>query len=216
VTEAKRFDLRDPAAAGAARARICSIVQRYRGDGRVLDAGGGDGATLPGESTIVLDMDPGLLRAATEDGALAVAGDLQCMPIRTASLGQVLMCHSLEHCQDTLAALAEVGRILKPGGHAVIIVPNAASLRQLQTLVAGDVRPAGNRPDGDTQHQHHYTLKLLRALLRGQDWAELIETRGDVVSFPLTRTLHLRWLGRGLAWLFPKWSDAIIAVCRRR
>ncbi len=182
----------------------------------MFDAGGGDGATLPGESAIVLDMDPSLLRAAQEEGALAVAGDMQRLPVRDESVGQVLMCHTLEHCPDTIAALREVGRVLAPGGHAIIIVPNAASLRQIQSLLAGDVRPAGNRPDGDTQHQHHYTLKLLRQLLADQAWLEILEVRGDVVTFPLMRTLRLRWLGRALGWVCPRFSDAIIAVCRKR
>ena len=216
MSEARRPELRDVGAAGAARARIRTLIDRYRGEGRVLDAGGGDGATLPAESAIVLDMDLSLLRAAQEDGALAVAGDLQRLPVRDESVGQVLMCHSLEHCADTTAALREAGRILAPGGHVTIVVPNAASLRQIESLLAGDVRPAGNRPDGDAQHQHHYTLKLLRQLLVDQAWLEILEVHGDAVTFPLMRTLRLRWLGRALGWVLPRFSDAIIAVCRKR
>ena len=191
-------------------------MAKHCASGRVLDAGGADGAILQGRGSIVLDLDEQMASAAHAAGRPALVGDIEALPFRGESVNAVLMCHSLEHCPHTERALAEAGRVLKPNGHMLVVVPNAAGLRQLHSLLAGDVRPAGNRPADPVQHEHHYSLPLLRQLLASQAWVEVRELRGDTVSFPLIRTLRLRWLGRLLGWVCPRLSDAIIAVCRKR
>ena len=212
----KRCEDRDPAAVAAAVARIRSLVDKHCGAGRLLDAGGGDGRILAGSGSVVLDLDQGLLRTARAAGAPVAIGDMQALPFQGRTFDSVILCHSIEHCPDTARVLAEIERALRPGGHLVIVAPNAAGLRQMQNLLAGEVRPSGNRPADVPQHQHQYTLPLLRRLLGSLPWAEIREVRGDVVSFPLMRTLRLRWLGRALAWLCPRLSDALIAVLRKR
>ena len=53
--------------------------------------------------------------------------DVQCdmtnLPFKNAEFDVVCACHVLEHIKDDLSAIAEIRRILKPGGIAVLAVP---------------------------------------------------------------------------------------------
>ena len=59
------------------------------------------------------------------DGAAAevVRGDLTALPVRGASVDRVIAAEVLEHIPDDAAALAEIARVLKPGGRAAVTVP---------------------------------------------------------------------------------------------
>jgi demethylmenaquinone methyltransferase/2-methoxy-6-polyprenyl-1,4-benzoquinol methylase len=90
---------------------------------RVLDVGGGTGrgaraVDVPGAT--VVDAAPGMLRVARSDGHPAVAGDATRLPVRTASVDAVLVVDALHHMPDHGAVLAELRRVLRPGGVAVI------------------------------------------------------------------------------------------------
>lgn len=57
-----------------------------------------------------------------------VESDMQCInleaiPLADVSLDLVIANHVLEHVSDLERALAEIGRVLAPGGHAVLQVP---------------------------------------------------------------------------------------------
>jgi len=54
-------------------------------------------------------------------------GDLTEQRFPAAGFDAVVLWHSLEHLDNPQAALAEIGRIIKPGGLLVIAVPNNAS-----------------------------------------------------------------------------------------
>ena len=68
-----------------------------------------------------------------------------------------------EHLKNIWLPLAEVHRVLKPGGHFVISVPNLASLHN-RVLLALGVQPTSIRTLGP--HVRGYTLSELVALLR--------------------------------------------------
>lgn len=118
---------------------LSRLRPRLPAGARVVDIGCGDGDALAilhewGYECWGLDTSPA--------GVEAVRGRL---PIET-RLGSVLnhdleagsfdlarMSHVMEHIPDPARAAAEVCRLLKPGGLACIIVPNAASLEQRLT-----------------------------------------------------------------------------------
>jgi len=52
-----------------------------------------------------------------------VRGDLLHLPFPDASVDRVMASEVLEHISDDVAALAEIFRVLKPGGRAVVTVP---------------------------------------------------------------------------------------------
>ena len=48
-------------------------------------------------------------------------------PFRTDSVDLVLASHVMEHVQDIIAAMREIHRVLRPGGHFIAITPYASS-----------------------------------------------------------------------------------------
>jgi SAM-dependent methyltransferase len=90
------------------------------GPGRALDLGGGAGELFPmlherGYDYTNLDIAP--------TGPGAVTGDAHAMPFDTDSFDIVLSSDSLEHFSSPSVALAEVRRVLRPGGRLVVWVP---------------------------------------------------------------------------------------------
>jgi SAM-dependent methyltransferase len=108
----------------------------------VLDLGCGEGrhafeAYRRGASVVALDWGVsevgttkrwlGAIAEAEEaaDGAHyeVVRGDLLALPFPDASVDRVMASEVLEHIPDDVTAMAEIARVLKPGGRAVVTVP---------------------------------------------------------------------------------------------
>jgi SAM-dependent methyltransferase len=63
----------------------------------------------------------------TADGTTArfevVRGDLRALPVPDASVDRVIASEVLEHIHDDVIAMAEIARVLKPGGKVAVTVP---------------------------------------------------------------------------------------------
>ncbi len=79
-------------------------------------------------------------------------GDVRAMPFDAASFELVLATDIIEHVEDDATALAEIARVLAPGGIALITVPTFPSLWGLQDRVA--------------HHKRRYRLRPLVAAIR--------------------------------------------------
>ncbi|MBI5190043.1 MAG: class I SAM-dependent methyltransferase [Nitrospirae bacterium] len=101
---------------------------------RLLDIGCGDGAlsylmTMAGWDVTGLDYSPTGLGFARdkfmEEGAAAsfMRGDSCMLPVKDGSLDAVVAADIIEHLTEQEAFLAEIARVLKPGGAAVITTP---------------------------------------------------------------------------------------------
>lgn len=127
-----------------------------------LDLGCGDGTNLPllargVQHLYACDFNIDRLhRAKARDSAkLVFLTDIADIAILSDSLDVVFFNHVLEHLEDDGAALAEVRRIVKPGGLVVLGVPNeGAFFWQL----AYSLQPKMRRT---TDHVHFYTEKSL-------------------------------------------------------
>lgn len=115
------------------RALAARIARRIGGHGRVLDVGCGDGKLLVAlakhgftgtgvelHSRVGERLPPG-------SGIDVVVGTLEQARFPARSFRVVVLRHVLEHLRDPLGTLTEVRRVIQPGGHLVIAVPNLAS-----------------------------------------------------------------------------------------
>ncbi|CDO87261.1 class I SAM-dependent methyltransferase [Mycobacterium triplex] len=94
----------------------------------VLEIGSGSGSVArqvlssdPGLAWVAMDLDPHMTRAAADrlrefPNASAQTGDATAMPFLDESFDSVVSCLMLHHIIDWENALAEVARVLRPGG----------------------------------------------------------------------------------------------------
>lgn len=92
--------------------------------GRCLDLGCGVGhswSLLAPRETVGVDLDADALQG--QDRPTVVA-DMRELPFPDASFASVLSVQSLEHVADPWRVVAEVTRVLQPGGTAMFVTPN--------------------------------------------------------------------------------------------
>lgn len=92
-----------------------------------------------------------------------VAADLTAIPLPAASVDLVISCHVLEHIPDDRAAMGELARVLRPGGRAIIMVPN--DTRPVTEEGADVASPAERmRRFGHPYHYRNYGLDIIDRL----------------------------------------------------
>ncbi len=118
------------------------LVLRHLGnvDGkRILDAGCGKGRFArivkqenPGAVVVGLDLVEAMLRSVPSEVA-PLAGTLTQLPFADAAFDGAYATESLGHAVDIDAAVAELCRVVRPGGRIVVIDKNAEQWGRLQT-----------------------------------------------------------------------------------
>jgi ubiquinone/menaquinone biosynthesis C-methylase UbiE len=182
---------------------IFELLDACRSD-RVLEVGCGAGhllARLPAGRRVGVDLAESLLTrtAARLGGAAALTqGDAGALPFTAGAFDRVYCSEVLEHLVDPAAAVAEIRRVLKPGGVAVLSVPNEVLINRAKALVRrlglwrivmrGSDYDMPERMD-DEWHLHVFDLAGLRALVP----PTMTVTR--VVGVP-SGMLALRWVLR--------------------
>jgi 2-polyprenyl-3-methyl-5-hydroxy-6-metoxy-1,4-benzoquinol methylase len=115
---------------------------------QVLEVGCGDGATWrgrierlpPGCSVLLTDLSHGMVHSAR--GPLGMSGvtyavcDAQCLPLRSDSYDLVVANHMLYHVPERSAALAEIARVLRPGGRLCASTVGEGHLREMHAWLA--------------------------------------------------------------------------------
>lgn len=113
-----------------------AIRTRYIGDqlpGKLLEIGCGSGDYIALMRTLGWDVegvetDPIACQCAREANALSVhEGTLASADYAVDSFDAIVMNHVIEHVHDPVALLKECYRIVKPGGHVVVVTPNIES-----------------------------------------------------------------------------------------
>ncbi|GGU57453.1 hypothetical protein GCM10010211_22810 [Streptomyces albospinus] len=180
-----------PVASGDARsrrqalllARALGPVRAGQPPATVLDIGCGDGtaaataaAPLAGHRIIGVDWSQDALRRAATRIPTVVRGELTDggLPFATGSADAVLFSEVIEHLVDPDAALDELRRVLRPGGHLMLSTPNLAAWFNRGLLLAGvqpvfsevSLRAIHGRPGTQVVgHLRLYTARALRGFL---------------------------------------------------
>lgn len=116
------------------------VVTRHLAGARsVLDVGSGKGRFArivkqenPAARVVCLDLALAMLRSV-DAGLHPCAGGMTQLPFRDATFDGVYATESLEHAVDIETAVAEMCRVLAPGGRLVIIDKNAEHWGRLAT-----------------------------------------------------------------------------------
>jgi SAM-dependent methyltransferase len=132
---------------------------------RVLDLGCRSGALtrhfLDGNEVVGLDVDRDALAKAAELGIEPVEANVEePLPFADASFDAVVAGELFEHLRFPDALVAEIGRILRPGGVLVGSVPNAYRVQSRLLFLRG--KP----PEDDPTHLRMFSPDAMRELLR--------------------------------------------------
>ena len=109
----------------------------------------------------------------------AAAADARRLPFADGAFDRIIAAEVLEHISDDGAALAELARVLRPGGVLAVTVPSWAPEKLCWLLSEEYHAPAV--PDG---HVRIYTLRLLRARLRAAGLAPRRRHRAHALHSP--------------------------------
>ena len=91
-----------------------AVADAFRGlDGPIADLGCGEGI-FEGPRTVGIDREHGVLKPG------AAAGDLRFVPLRDGSAAGVLCINALHLVPDPERVMAEIDRVLRPGGRAYV------------------------------------------------------------------------------------------------
>ena len=136
-------------------------------------------------------------------------------PYADATFDLVLWCEVIEHLTaNPVHALAEIHRVLKPGGALVVTTPNVARTDNVAALLRGDnvYDPYHlGSPLSGSRHSREYTFAELRDLLTGCGFAiermedhdiSALQTRSARLLAPFHRLLAAVTRGRHRGHLF--------------
>jgi glycosyltransferase involved in cell wall biosynthesis/SAM-dependent methyltransferase len=144
-------------------------------------------------------------------------------PYPSGHFSTVLCCELIEHLfEDPMHLMAEVNRILKPGGHFVLTTPNVAALRGISAILQGYhpgffhayIKPAESG-EVDARHNREYTPREIHKLLENSGFEVARLETGEFRDEPhpefgwVQHLLKTYWLETELR------GDGIYAVGRK-
>lgn len=192
--------------------------------GRCLNAGAGEGLYTNflesvGSINEIVDVDisDNLLKQ-TEPSALShrrVVASLTDLPFEDGYFDSCLCSEVLEHIEDDAKAVAELSRVLKPGGLLIVSVPTPPapfdkahvregySLQQIGDLLQGA---------GFSVVRHLYCFHMfMRLLMKAWDWQFSILGRRRRNFFPRFGVVLLAYADR-LVLVGPPWDLIVVAI----
>jgi 2-polyprenyl-3-methyl-5-hydroxy-6-metoxy-1,4-benzoquinol methylase len=165
----------------------CRFVTEHKKNGKLLDIGCAAGTFLlgmraqPGWEVEGVEPSAATAELARQHGLKVFTGTLEEAHYPSGSFDAVTMWDVLEHVHDPAATLAEIRRVLKPGGILLVRVPNLASW---------DARLFGRSWAGldAPRHLFVFTPQTLRRMLRDQGLQVVEESSkiGSYVTFALS------------------------------
>lgn len=173
------------------------LVRRYGTGADVFEAGCGTGLLLRevagfARRAVGLDLSRGMLTAAQARGLTVVQGSLTHVPLPDASFDVVYSMKVLAHVPPISAALAELARLVRPGGHLLLEFYNPRSLRYLGKRVGGPAPIAAGVTDHDVYTRYDTLEQARRYLPPG---VELESVRGVRIFTPASIVFRVPGLG---------------------
>ena len=178
------------------------LVRRYGTGLDVLEAGCGTGLLLAetarvARKAIGLDLSHSMLGLAQHRNLSVVQGSLTKLPLPDQSVDLVYSMKVLAHIPPIEEALAELSRLVRPGGHLLLEFYNPYSLRYLAKRVGGPARIADGTTDHDVFTRYDTARKAQSYLPRE---LELVGVRGVRILTPTSKVFAFPPVGSLFGW----------------
>ncbi len=154
---------------------------------KILDVGCGDGfigriLMDNGNDVVGVEIHDEPIREARKKGMKVIKARAQKLPFKSNTFEIVVMAEVIEHFLETEAALAEVRRVLKPGGRVIITTPNFASFRDRILVLFGKLQAF-------SQHKDHVKFFNKERLIKVLDDCgfEVVKVYGSAFGIPLPK-----------------------------
>lgn len=143
------------------------VLARLPRAARVIDIGAGEAILLEKRRergadgwSLALDRHPLNAEIARNHGFPSILADAAALPVASESFDVAVLNNMLEHVDDPHAVLSEARRVLRPRGHALVLVPHEDNFRRARTML-------GRREEAglDYGHVHFWTPSSLHAAL---------------------------------------------------
>src|SRR3954447_25550661 len=173
------------------------LVRRYGAGKDVFEAGCGTGLLLReaagvARSAVGLDLSRGMLAPARDRGLKVVQGSLTDVPLPSASFDLVYSMKVLAHVPPIERAVAELARLVRPGGHLLLEFYNPMSLRYLAKRLGGPGRIAEGTTEKDVFTRYDSLGRARSYLPAG---LEVVGIRGVRVLTPTSKLWSIPGLG---------------------
>jgi len=171
--------------------RLLGYCKNLGESSRILDIGCGDGFHLrllrkygqPGWRLEGVDASERAVMAARDSGLEIHLGTVESAELEQDCYDLVLLIATIEHVADPAALLQAAARLLRPGGRAVVVTDNTATL---------DFRLFGGRHWGGYHFPRHWNLFDKRSLRRLAEQAGLEVVELGTVLSPVNWVYSIR------------------------
>jgi len=181
---------------------------------KVLDIGCGNGTVLSCLGNVHelhgVEINPELTARANKIGVKALVHDVESgpMPYPDKTFDAIFCGETIEHQVDTDWLMAEINRVLKPGGTLVLTFPNIRTALGIAMLLFFDMPPMyAARYRGP--HYRDFTLKTIKMVLNNH---------GLTLSKAIGTSFYLPVIGEYGSWLarfFPSWANTVVVTATK-
>jgi ubiquinone/menaquinone biosynthesis C-methylase UbiE len=191
------------------------LTLRYAAGARVLEAGCGTGMILKevaphAREAVGLDLSPGMLSLARARGLNVVHASVTEIPFPDEYFDLVYSFKVLAHVEHIGAALSEMARVVRPGGHVIAEFYNPWSLRYLVKRLKRPTAISHNTHD-EAVYTRYDTLDDVKAFLPPS--LEVVDLRGVRVVTPFSQLIKVPLVGRAFEYM--EWKAADAPILRR-
>lgn len=176
------------------------LVERYGARGDVLEVGCGTGLLLRriagfARSAKGVDLSPGMLDRARGRGLDVLEASATQLPFPDASFDVACSFKVLAHVREIRQALAEMTRVVRPGGHVLAEFYNPISLRGLVKRLgpAGAISDATDESAVYTRFDAPWTIRDIKPAN-----TRLVASRGVRIVIPAAAVLRVPVVGWAL------------------
>jgi 2-polyprenyl-6-hydroxyphenyl methylase/3-demethylubiquinone-9 3-methyltransferase len=196
-----------------ARARAELIPHPGNGTRVLLDIGCGGGilaSHLNGYRHLGIDLSEPSLRLAAGHGVVPVRGDAVALPLRDHAADVVVAGELFEHVADLPGVVAEIARVLRPGGLLVFDTINDTLWSRISLVVIGERIPGGPPPNihdpslfvsptrlAELLGDHGFRVHIRGLRPSVVDYAAFLLGRGRFVRMVPTRSVASLYQGVG-------------------